>query len=75
MDPAARYRDAATGDVHHASVLTGYGISPELPTGDWSSASLHLIRIDDAAADGTSPMGLTFLYDPALDSSPRLSNS
>jgi len=36
LDPAARYRDAATGAVHHASVLTGYGITLELPTGDWS---------------------------------------
>ncbi|MFJ5034734.1 GH36 C-terminal domain-containing protein [Streptomyces sp. NPDC088560] len=45
LDPAARYRDAATGAVHHASVLTGYGIAPELPTGDWSSTTLHLIRV------------------------------
>ncbi|MFF4865767.1 GH36 C-terminal domain-containing protein [Streptomyces sp. NPDC001231] len=55
LDPAARYRDAATGAVHHASVLTGYGITSELPVGDWSSTSLHLIRVDDVAADGTGP--------------------
>ncbi|MGW0628782.1 alpha-galactosidase [Streptomyces sp. NPDC002758] len=55
LDPAARYRDAATGAVHHASVLTGYGITPELPAGDWSSTSLHLIRVDGEAADGIGP--------------------
>jgi alpha-galactosidase len=43
--------------VHHGSVLTGYGITPELPFGDWASTSLHLIRIDDEAADGTGPLG------------------
>jgi alpha-galactosidase len=52
LDPAARYRDAATGAEHHASVLTGYGITPDLPAGDWASTSLHLIRVDDAAGDG-----------------------
>jgi alpha-galactosidase len=49
LDPASRYRDTATGAVHHASVLTGYGITPDLPAGDWSSTSLHLIRVDDTA--------------------------
>ncbi|MFG2882565.1 alpha-galactosidase [Streptomyces sp. NPDC048297] len=48
LDPAARYRDTDSGAVHHASVLTGYGIAPELPPGDWSSTLLHLIRVEDA---------------------------
>jgi alpha-galactosidase len=59
LDPAARYRDARTGAVHHASVLTGYGITPELPPGDWSSTSLRLIRVDDEDANGTGPAGRT----------------
>ncbi|MCQ4079296.1 alpha-galactosidase [Streptomyces sp. RB6PN25] len=50
LDPDARYRDTRTGAVHHASVLTGHGIAPELPAGDWSSASLHLMRVEDEVA-------------------------
>lgn len=57
LDPAACYRNAATGAVHHASVLTGYGITAELPAGDWSSASPHLIRVDDEAVDDGGPSG------------------
>ncbi|MFB7509299.1 GH36 C-terminal domain-containing protein, partial [Streptomyces broussonetiae] len=53
LDPTACYRDVTTGAVHHACVLTGYGIAPELPTGDWSSTSLHLIRVDDMTTEGT----------------------
>ncbi|KIF77206.1 alpha-galactosidase [Streptomyces sp. 150FB] len=45
LDPTARYRDAATGAVHHGAVLTGYGLLPELPSGDWASAAVHLVRI------------------------------
>lgn len=52
LDPTARYRETRTGAVHHASVLLGYGITPELPAGDWSSTSLHLVRVDDQGTDG-----------------------
>jgi alpha-galactosidase len=55
LDPAARYRDTRTGVVYHASVLTGYGITPELPPGDWSSTTLRLIRVDDETASDAGP--------------------
>ncbi|MEU1369115.1 alpha-galactosidase [Streptomyces sp. NPDC005803] len=45
LDPRARYRDTRTGTVHSANVLTGYGILPELPPGDWASTAVHLIRV------------------------------
>ncbi|MYV55245.1 alpha-galactosidase [Streptomyces sp. SID3212] len=45
LDPDARYRDARTGSVHSARVLTGYGILPELPEGDWASTAVHLVRV------------------------------
>jgi alpha-galactosidase len=45
LDPTARYRDARTGVVHHGAVLTGYGLLPELPAGDWASAAVHLVRV------------------------------
>src|SRR5581483_601291 len=34
LDPAARYRDADTGAVHHGAVLLGAGVRPQLPPGD-----------------------------------------
>jgi alpha-galactosidase len=46
LDPAARYRDEATGDVHHGAVLLGHGLRPLLPPGDHASAVVHLVRID-----------------------------
>lgn len=45
LDPLARYRDARTGAVHSAAVLSGYGLRPELPPGDWASAAVHLVRV------------------------------
>ncbi|MEU3186101.1 alpha-galactosidase [Streptomyces sp. NPDC006923] len=48
LDPDARYRDARTGTVHHAKVLTGYGLMTELPPGDWSSTAVHLVREPEA---------------------------
>lgn len=45
LDPSARYRDARTGAVHSAAVLSGYGVRPELPPGDWASAAVHLVRV------------------------------
>ncbi|MEJ8661516.1 alpha-galactosidase [Streptomyces sp. MS1.AVA.4] len=44
LDPAVRYRDTRTGAVHHGAVLAGYGLMLELPAGDWSSTSVHLVR-------------------------------
>jgi alpha-galactosidase len=46
LDPAARYRDAETGAVHHGAVLLGQGVRPDLPKGDYASAILHLVRQD-----------------------------
>ncbi|MEE4491729.1 alpha-galactosidase [Streptomyces sp. BE230] len=45
LDPTARYRDTRTGTVHSAAVLSGYGIRPELPRGDWASTAVHLVRL------------------------------
>ncbi|GAA2364370.1 alpha-galactosidase [Streptomyces cuspidosporus] len=47
--PGARYRDTVTGTVHHAAVLTGYGLDLDLPSGDWASTALHLVRVPDEA--------------------------
>jgi alpha-galactosidase len=44
LDPAARYRDEATGAVYHGAVLLGQGVRPDLPAGDYASAILHLVR-------------------------------
>ncbi|MFF1395188.1 GH36 C-terminal domain-containing protein [Streptomyces sp. NPDC058287] len=48
LPPRARYRDARTGAVHYAAVLTGYGMHLDLPPGDWSSAAVHLVREKEA---------------------------
>ncbi|WP_028799407.1 alpha-galactosidase [Streptomyces sp. 142MFCol3.1] len=48
LAPGARYRDTATDTVHHATVLTEYGLHPDLPRGDWSSALIHLVREPEA---------------------------
>ncbi len=38
--------------MHHATVLTEYGLDVRLPGGDWASALLHLERVpDDDAGD------------------------
>jgi alpha-galactosidase len=45
LDPAARYRDEETGEVHHGAVLLGHGLRPTLPPGDYASAVIHLTRV------------------------------
>ncbi|MEV6752896.1 alpha-galactosidase [Streptomyces sp. NPDC051214] len=45
LDPTAHYRDTHTGAVHSATVLSNYGLRPELPPGDWASAAVHLVRV------------------------------
>lgn len=47
--PGARYRDTVTGTVHHATVLTRYGLDLHLPSGGWASTALHLVRVPDEA--------------------------
>jgi len=44
--PAARYRDTATGQVHHGAILLSHGLLPDLATGDYASALVHLTRDD-----------------------------
>ncbi|MER5409764.1 alpha-galactosidase [Streptomyces sp. NPDC002769] len=44
LTPSARYRDARTGAVHHSAVLGEYGLVLDLPVGDWSSTTVHLVR-------------------------------
>ncbi|MEU3985975.1 alpha-galactosidase [Streptomyces sp. NPDC026672] len=52
LTPGARYRDAATGEVHHATLLTEYGLRLALPAGDWSSTAIHLVRVaEDRGAE------------------------
>jgi alpha-galactosidase len=46
LDPAARYRDTATGQVHHGAILLSHGLLPGLPPGDYASALVHLTRDD-----------------------------
>nr|WTB34510.1 alpha-galactosidase [Streptomyces sp. NBC_00830] len=45
LDPVARYRDARTGSIHSGTVLSTYGLLPDLPPGDWASTAVHLIRM------------------------------
>ncbi|MFD7681901.1 alpha-galactosidase [Streptomyces sp. NPDC060187] len=47
LPPGTRYRDVASGTVHHATVLTEYGLDVDLPSGEWASAALHLVRVPD----------------------------
>ncbi|WP_433253826.1 alpha-galactosidase [Streptosporangium sp. CA-135522] len=44
LDPAARYRDEATGAVHHGAVLLSHGLPPLL-TFDTTSELVHLRRL------------------------------
>ncbi|MFJ3496942.1 alpha-galactosidase [Streptomyces sp. NPDC086091] len=46
LTPGARYRDTVTGRVHHATVLTEYGLDLDLPPGDWASTALRLRRTE-----------------------------
>lgn len=45
LDPEGRYQDTRTHAVHHGAVLEGYGLTVELPPGDWASTAVHLIRV------------------------------
>jgi alpha-galactosidase len=49
LPSGARFRDTGTGAVHHATVLTQYGLDVALPSGDWASALIHLERVPDGA--------------------------
>ncbi|MCT9080306.1 alpha-galactosidase [Streptomyces fulvoviolaceus] len=44
LDPAARYRDTATGTLHHGAVLLSQGLPLDLPADDCASALVHLVR-------------------------------
>lgn len=45
LDPAARYRDTASGREHHAAVLLARGLPLQLPADDKASTLVHLQRI------------------------------
>ncbi|MBQ0887050.1 alpha-galactosidase [Streptomyces sp. RM72] len=47
LTPGARYRDTATGALHHAAVLDAYGLRLGLPGQDWASRAVHLMRVAD----------------------------
>jgi alpha-galactosidase len=44
LDPAARYRDTLTGQIHHGAILLSHGLIPDLPPDDYASALVHLTR-------------------------------
>jgi alpha-galactosidase len=43
LDPAARYRDAVTGQIHHGAVLLTHGLPLALAPHDHASTMIHLI--------------------------------
>ncbi|MFF4648352.1 alpha-galactosidase [Streptomyces sp. NPDC001380] len=45
LDPQRRYRDEATGEVHHGAVLLAHGLPVRL-AGDWASAVVRLTAVD-----------------------------
>ncbi|MFK0110701.1 alpha-galactosidase [Streptomyces sp. NPDC091217] len=47
LDPSVRYRDSATGAVHHGAVLLSHGLPLNLSADDYASALVHLIREDN----------------------------
>ncbi|MEV5151319.1 GH36 C-terminal domain-containing protein [Streptomyces werraensis] len=51
LPSGVRFRDTERGTVHHATVLTEYGLDVDLPSGDWASALIHLERVPDGAGD------------------------
>ncbi|MEV5181837.1 alpha-galactosidase [Streptomyces werraensis] len=51
LPSGVRFRDTERGTVHHATVLTDYGLDVDLPSGDWASALIHLERVPDGAGD------------------------
>jgi alpha-galactosidase len=40
LDPAARYRETGTGQIHHGAILLSHGLPPD----DYASALVHLTR-------------------------------
>ncbi|MFE9448651.1 GH36 C-terminal domain-containing protein [Streptomyces sp. NPDC006739] len=44
LDPSARYRDAATGVLHHGAILLTHGLPLDLDLDDYASTLVHLIR-------------------------------
>ncbi|MER5430207.1 alpha-galactosidase [Streptomyces sp. NPDC002588] len=44
LDPAACYRDTATGILHHGAVLLSHGLPLDLPADDCASTLVHLVR-------------------------------
>lgn len=47
LPAGARYRDTETGAVHHSTLLTQYGLHLDLPSGNWASTAVHLVRVPD----------------------------
>jgi alpha-galactosidase len=47
LDPSGRYRDTATGAVHHGAVLLTRGLPLELTADDHASTLVHLVRERD----------------------------
>ncbi|WP_306190763.1 alpha-galactosidase [Streptomyces sp. MK5] len=47
LPAGARYRDTETGAIHYSTVLTEYGLHLDLPSGDWASTAVHLVRVPD----------------------------
>ncbi|WP_213456246.1 alpha-galactosidase [Rhizomonospora bruguierae] len=45
LEPAARYRDEATGAEYHGAVLLTHGLPLDLPPGDHASTLAHLTRV------------------------------
>jgi len=45
LDPAARYRDAASGEEHLGATLLTLGVPVGLPPGDYASTCIRLNRI------------------------------
>lgn len=44
LDPAGRYRDPASGQLHHGAVLLSRGLPLPLAPDDYASTMVHLIR-------------------------------
>lgn len=47
LPAGARYRDTETGAVHYSTLLTQYGLHLDLPSGNWASTAVHLVRVPD----------------------------
>ncbi|MEZ0068455.1 alpha-galactosidase [Streptacidiphilus sp. MAP12-20] len=44
LDRDARYRDTRTGELHYGAALAERGLDLQLPSEDWASTMVHLIR-------------------------------